>query len=146
MRSTIATANDLQVTIDLTDSKIVERPFSSRSNNAIACDRAIGAFKVTRRQRRIRSVIEMISDAALTMGAITLITLGFKAQFGLPRGIGGIALGVALLGIGAAISLRGRSSKSGGDDPATTMHTERNVVVLDEPNVIVLDQSVHSAA
>lgn len=97
--------------------------------------------------RAARSIVDTVADAIMATGGILLANVSLDLKLGLPQGIGGIAMGVAMLGIGAAIALA-RRVRTVEPDPATTMWpAESRVIVLDEPRTeITLDERVTTAA
>jgi hypothetical protein len=140
MRATSAT---ITKTIDLTaaetpDLQVVIAPASRRMRDAAARDRAVAAFQATKRRRFARGTVDTLADAMMATGGLSLANVALRLNVGLPNGLAGIALGLALLGVGAALAI-GHRSRSGNDDPGTAA-TPSRLIVLDEPaRVITLD-------
>lgn len=96
-----------------------------------ARDRAIAAYRTMRRQRITRAGLEAVADASMASGGLALANVSLHLDLGLPDGIAGIALGAALVCVGAAIAALHRGRR-GGTDPAAAA-TPARIIVLDDP-------------
>lgn len=83
-------------------------------------ERAIEAFKVTRRRRRLRSTYDTVADAALATGGLVLANATLQFGMGLPEGRNGIALGGALVAGGMLWLTRIVRGGGGRKDPAVS--------------------------
>ncbi len=147
MRASAAPPKEtLRRTIDLTavESRAAFGVPARRTRNVASHDRAVAAYRATRRRRFARGTVDTFADALMALGGTVLANMALKLNLGLPNGIAGIALGIALLGLGAAIAMAHRTV-TGSTDPATSMTIPSRVIVLDEParTVIDLDLPAH---
>ncbi|HEX9696721.1 MAG TPA: hypothetical protein VGB64_10480 [Actinomycetota bacterium] len=149
MRATTDTAHR---TIDLTTDStpgMTRVASNRRALDAASRANAVAAFAATRRRRALRATADTAADAAMATGGLAIVNVALNLKLGLPGGAAGLAMGAALLGIGAAIALM-RRGRRGGTDPATAAMPVR-VIVLERPRpqtVIDLDvvQDAHHVA
>lgn len=145
-------------TIDLTDATARDgmNPAIRQSRRAreAAQLRAFDAYRTSRRRERRHAAIDALADGAMATGGLAIVNATMNMELGLPGGFAGIALGTALVGIGAVIALVHRR-RSGGDDPAAAAMAAalmpRTIVLDEEQSVVYLDEpehanSAHSAA
>ena len=70
------------------------------------------AFRIGRRRRAARSIVESAADGAIAGGGLLLANAASQMGLGLPEGALGLSLGTGLLSLGIAWLARHRRSPS----------------------------------
>lgn len=115
------------------------RPEATVAAATGSTQRALSAWRASRRRRFAHGTADAIADAAFATGGLMVANAILRLDVGVPGGRIGVMLGIVLIGLGAAIAKAANRKNTLRPDPAATA---RPVVIrLDEPapKVIYLD-------
>lgn len=112
-------------------------------------ERALSAWRASKRRRLAVGTADAVADAAFATGGLMVANALLHLNIGLPAGRMGVMLGIILVAVGALIVKATSRHTTHRPDPATS--AQPVVIRLDEPATVIhldhpADLEVHRAA